>query len=195
MNCKHRYEYCDDLCCVINCHDEPSKRGCPFVYYCNIDKTKLSTQNFGCSQTKEKYDATATEPYEVIIVDLPGTGKHPGEKLTRPPAAWQAVSGADVPLAVPRGSEQHAQQPFYGAPRRLYNNKRIRPFPQPSNRLVSREDTLYFYFDRDRNGEKAEPKRRRKGSKRRSRRYRRSRERRADVAAVHIRSARRLPAR
>ena len=38
MNCKHRYEYCDDLCCVINCHDEPSKRGCPFVYYCNIDK-------------------------------------------------------------------------------------------------------------------------------------------------------------
>ena len=50
-------------------------------YYCNIDKTKLSTQNFGCSQTKEKYDATATEPYEVIIVDLPGTGKHPNEGI------------------------------------------------------------------------------------------------------------------
>lgn len=50
-------------------------------YYCNIDKTKLSTQNFGCSKTLEKYDATVTDPYEVIIVDLPGTGNNPKEGI------------------------------------------------------------------------------------------------------------------
>lgn len=50
-------------------------------YYCNIDPNKLSTQNFGCSKKLKKYDATVTEPYEVIIVDLPGTGEHPKEGI------------------------------------------------------------------------------------------------------------------
>ena len=37
MNCKHRYEQCDDLCCVMNCHSKPSERGCVFEYYCSLD--------------------------------------------------------------------------------------------------------------------------------------------------------------
>ena len=50
-------------------------------YFCNISKDKLSTQNFGCSKKLNKYDATVTDPYEVIIVDLPGTGEHPKEGI------------------------------------------------------------------------------------------------------------------
>ena len=46
-------------------------------YFCNINKDALSTKNFGCSKELAKYDATVTEPYEVIIVDLPGTKTNP----------------------------------------------------------------------------------------------------------------------
>ena len=42
-------------------------------YYCNIHKDQLSTENFGVgSNTKSAYDENETEPYEVVIVDLPG---------------------------------------------------------------------------------------------------------------------------
>ncbi len=40
-------------------------------YYGNIRKDELSTQNFGASKKLTKYSATETDPYEVIIVDLP----------------------------------------------------------------------------------------------------------------------------
>lgn len=42
-------------------------------YFCNIHKDQLSTENFGVgTNTKTAYDADETEPYEVVIVDLPG---------------------------------------------------------------------------------------------------------------------------
>lgn len=51
-------------------------------YYCNIHTDQLSTENFGAgTNKKDKYDPNATEPYEVIIVDLPGTGKNPTEGI------------------------------------------------------------------------------------------------------------------
>ena len=46
-------------------------------YYCNINKDNLSTKNFGCSKELAAYDATVTDPYEVIIVDLPNTKTKP----------------------------------------------------------------------------------------------------------------------
>ena len=52
-------------------------------YFCNINEDELSTQNFGCSKTLDAYDASVTEPYEVIILDLPGTGKNPTEGIIK----------------------------------------------------------------------------------------------------------------
>ena len=44
-------------------------------YYCNIQKDKLSTSNFGVADkdTYTEYKADLTRPFEVVIVDLPGT--------------------------------------------------------------------------------------------------------------------------
>ena len=46
-------------------------------YYGNIRKDELSTKNFGADKVLKAYSATETDPYEVIIVDLPtGTTKN-----------------------------------------------------------------------------------------------------------------------
>lgn len=52
-------------------------------YFCNIKADALSTKNFGCSKTLDKYTESETDPYEVIIVDLPGTGENPTEGIIK----------------------------------------------------------------------------------------------------------------
>lgn len=47
-------------------------------YYGNIRKDELSTQNFGADKKLSAYSSTEMEPYEVVIVDLPGTPRTPG---------------------------------------------------------------------------------------------------------------------
>lgn len=42
-------------------------------FFCNVDKEKLSTKNFGVSATKDAFDANTTTPYEVEILKWPTT--------------------------------------------------------------------------------------------------------------------------
>ena len=54
---------------VVGLRNSKAKRDTYVSFFYNIAEDKLSTQNFGCSATKLKYDENCVTPYEIELMD------------------------------------------------------------------------------------------------------------------------------